>query len=460
MNTFPPHSSVMDSGVRSIADIQQAFDAGELTPSTLLESAIEHIHHHEPASTAFAQLALEQARVQAAEATQEIADGRRLGPLHGIPLGIKDMIDVAGLETTASSRVRAGRVATSDATVTSSLRAAGAIFVGKTHTHEFAYGLTTPSTRNPRDLDRIPGGSSGGSAAALAGGMVFGALGTDTGGSIRVPASLTGVIGLKPTFGLVPRTGVIPLAWSLDHVGPLAHTVNDAALLLEAMAGFDTEDPSSVHRAPIDYTALIGRDLTGIRVGVPRNFFFDRVADDVETATRAAIDRLAEHGAALVPVDVPSTTLFQPVQWGLMVSEASAYHANELRSVAHLYGDDVRILLEAGDHMLATDYIRALRARTIIIREWNTLFESIDMLATPSTPQTAALIGQENFEWTDGSTETVSDAYVRLAAPANLTGRPAISVPAGLDRTGLPIGFQLIGRPFEEATLFRAANVV
>jgi aspartyl-tRNA(Asn)/glutamyl-tRNA(Gln) amidotransferase subunit A len=450
----------MDSGVRSIANIQQAFDAGELTPSTLLESAIEHIHRHEPASTAFSQLALEQARVQAAEATQEIADGRRLGPLHGIPLGIKDMIDVAGLETTASSRVRAGRVATSDATVTSSLRAAGAIFVGKTHTHEFAYGLTTPSTRNPRDLDRVPGGSSGGSAAALAGGMVVGALGTDTGGSIRVPASLTGVIGLKPTFGLVPRTGVIPLAWSLDHVGPLAHTVNDAALLLEAMAGFDTEDPSSVDRAPIDYAALIGRDLTGIRVGVPRNFFFDRVADDVETATRAAIDRLAEHGAALVPVDVPSTTLFQPVQWGLMVSEASAYHANELRSVAHLYGDDVRILLEAGDHMLATDYIRALRARTVIIREWNTLFESIDMLATPSTPQTAALIGQENFEWTDGSTETVSDAYVRLAAPANLTGRPAISVPAGLDRTGLPIGFQLIGRPFEEATLFRAANVV
>lgn len=460
MNTVTTNPSDLYTGFGSVTDIQRAFTAGDLTPSALLENAIDNIRSHEPSVSAFAQLGLDEARAQAAAADKEVIEGRSRGPLHGIPLAIKDMIDVAGLETTASSRVRAGRIAAADAAVTASLRAAGAILVGKTHTHEFAYGLTTPSTRNPLDTNRVPGGSSGGSAAALAAGMVVGALGTDTGGSIRVPASLTGVVGLKPTFGLVSRSGVIPLSWSLDHVGPLAGTVTDAALMLQTIAGFDAEDPSSIKRQPADYSAQIGRDLEGIRIGVPRNFYFDQVADDVETVTRAAVDRLSEQGATLVPVDVPSTELFRPVQWGLMVSEASAYHANELRSAPHHYGDDVRILLEAGDHMLATDYITALRARTTIIRDWNALFESIDLLAAPTTPQTAALVGQDVFEWNDGSTEPVSDAYVRLAAPANLTGRPAISVPAGHDRTGLPIGFQLIGQPFDEATLLRAASTV
>ncbi|WP_159698878.1 amidase [Arthrobacter sp. 18067] len=454
MSILAPASSA------SITSIQQGFESGQSTPQDLLETYIEQIASREPDVSAFSSLELEQARTQASRATQEIINGRSRGPLHGVPLGIKDMIDVAGMETTASSKVRRGRVAATDAPVTASLRAAGAVILGKTHTHEFAYGLTTPSTRNPHDLQRVAGGSSGGSAAALASHMIAGALGTDTGGSIRVPASLTGVVGLKPSFGLVPRTGVIPLAWSLDHVGPLAHTVPDAAILLNAMAGFDPLDPGSARREPVDYTAGLHRDLAGVRIGVPRNFFFDHVAQDVESGVRAAIDTLATHGASLIPVDVPSTELFHPVQWGLMVSEASAYHARDLRSDADLYGDDVRILLEAGDHMLATDYINALRARTKIISEWNTLFGTIDLLATPSTPQTAALADQDKFEWSDGTTETVSDAYVRLAAPANLTGRPAISVPAGLDRTGLPVGFQLIGQPFQEDLLLRAANKI
>lgn len=454
MNILTPVSSA------SITSVQQSFESGHSTPLELLETYIKQIARHEPDVSAFSSLTLEQARTQASLATQEMIDGRSRGPLHGIPLGIKDMINVAGMETSASSKVRRGRVASADAPVTTSLRAAGAVIVGKTHTHEFAYGLTTPSTRNPRDLQRVAGGSSGGSAAALASNMIAGALGTDTGGSIRVPASLTGVVGLKPSFGLVPRTGVIPLAWSLDHVGPLAHTVQDTAILLNAMAGFDPLDPGSVRREPVDYTAGLHRELEGVRIGVPRNFFFEHVAEDVESGVRAAIDILAAHGATLIPVEVPSTELFHAVQWGLMVSEASAYHVRDLRSKADLYGDDVRILLEAGDHMLATDYINALRARTKIINEWNTLFGTIDLLATPSTPQTAALAGQDQFEWIDGTVESVSDAYVRLAAPANLTGRPAISVPAGVDRTGLPVGFQLIGQPFQEDLLLRAASKI
>ena len=324
MSILAPASSA------SITSIQQGFESGQSTPQDLLETYIEQIASREPDVSAFSSLELEQARTQASRATQEIINGRSRGPLHGVPLGIKDMIDVAGMETTASSKVRRGRFASTDAPVVESLRAAGAIVLGKTHTHEFAYGLTTPSTRNPRDLQRVAGGSSGGSAAALASNMIAGALGTDTGGSIRVPASLTGVVGLKPSFGLVPRTGVIPLAWSLDHVGPLAHTVHDAAILLNAMAGFDPLDPGSARREPVDYTAGLHRDLAGVRIGVPRNFFFDHVAQDVESGVRAAIDTLATHGASLIPVDVPSTELFHPVQWGRIVSEASAYHARDL----------------------------------------------------------------------------------------------------------------------------------
>ena len=454
MNTIAPPQAT------SISAIQQAFASGETTPTDLLEAYIWQIERQEPTVSAFSSLALEQARHQATVATQEINDGGTRSPLHGVPLGIKDMVDVAGIETSASSKVRSGRVAECDAAVTASLRAAGAVFLGKTHTHEFAYGLTTPSTRNPRDLQRMAGGSSGGSAAALASDMVAGAIGTDTGGSIRVPASLTGVVGLKPTFGLVPRTGVIPLAWSLDHVGPLGRTVEDTAILLNFMAGFDAFDPGSTRPTPKDFTAGLDRDLAGIRVGVPRNYFFDHVAEDIESAVHRAIDLLAAHGAILVPVEIPSTELFHAVQWGLMVSEASAYHARDLRSDADLYGEDVRILLEAGDHMLATDYINALRARTLIVSEWNQLFSTIDLLATPTTPQTAALANQTMFEWNDGTAEAVSDAYVRLASPANLTGRPAISVPAGVDRSGLPVGFQLIGQPFQEDVLLRAASKI
>ncbi|MEV0042348.1 amidase family protein [Nocardia rhamnosiphila] len=265
---------------------------------------------------------------------------------------------------------------------------------------------------------------------------------------------------IKLTGGCCGRGGLVARSWSLDHVGPITRTVEDAAILLDAIAGRHPDDPASHDTAVHDNGAAIGNDLDGLRIGVPRNCFFDRITDDVEAATYAAIDRLAERGARLIPVTVSSTDLFHAVQWALMVSEASSYHSTRLHTSADLYGDDVRILLEAGEHMLATDYLAGLRARTHIVRSWYELFSSIDLLAAPSTPNTAAAVDQTTFTWRTGETEVVADAYVHLSAPANLTGRPAISVPSGFDSAGLPIGFQLVGQPFEETRLLQAAAAV
>jgi aspartyl-tRNA(Asn)/glutamyl-tRNA(Gln) amidotransferase subunit A len=373
-------------------------------------------------------------------------------------MGLKDLIDVAGIATSASSRVRAGHRAEANSTVAARLEAAGAVLVGKTHTHEFAYGLTTPQTSNAWDTGRVAGGSSGGSAVAVAAGAATFALGTDTGGSIRVPAALNGVVGLKPTYGLVPRHGVTSLSWSLDHVGPITRTVEDAALVLGTLTGHDPRDPASLTAPAARYRPDAGTDLTGLRVGVPRTYYFDHVDPEVEAAVRDAIDRLEELGAHLVEVEIPMTRYIQATQWGLMVPEATAYHERTLRTVPELYQADVRVLLEAGELMPAGDYLRAQRARTLMRREWAAMFQEVDLIAAPSVPTTAVRAGQETITWADGTAEAVSDAYVRLSSPANITGVPSLSLPVGHDATGLPIGMQLLGRPLGERVLLRAGH--
>ncbi|MGW7789852.1 amidase [Streptomyces tricolor] len=425
----------------------------ELSPVELVDSVLDRIERIQPRLTAYATVTAERARRAARDAERAITEGRPHGPLHGVPMGLKDLIDVAGIPTTASSRVRAGHRAQTDSAVAARLSEAGAVLVGKTHTHEFAYGLTTPQTRNAWDAGRVAGGSSGGSAVAVAAGAATFALGTDTGGSIRVPAALNGIVGLKPTYGLVPRRGVTSLAWSLDHVGPLARTVEDTALVLDALVG-----PGGGGPAGPDSPSAPPEELTGLRVGVPRTYYFDRVAPQVEAAVRRAIGRLAELGARLVDVDIPMTRYVQAVQWGLMVPEATAYHEHTLRTVPDLYGADVRILLEAGALMSAGDYLRAQRARTLMRREWAVVFEKADVIAAPSVPVTAVKSGQETVTWADGTEEGVADAYVRLSAPANITGVPALSLPVGRDRAGMPIGMQLLARPLAEALLLRVGR--
>ncbi|CAM5678187.1 amidase [Streptomyces purpurascens] len=432
--------------------------ARRLSPVELADSVLERVEEVEPRLGAYVTVTAEHTRRAAREAGKDIAAGRYRGPLHGIPMGLKDLIDAAGMATSASSRVRADHRAHADSTVAARLSAAGAVLVGKTHTHEFAYGLTTPQTSNAWDRDRVAGGSSGGSAVAVAAGAATFALGTDTGGSIRVPAALNGVVGLKPTYGLVPRHGVTSLSWSLDHVGPITRTVEDAGLVLDALAGHDPRDPASLTTPPADYRPTEGTDLSGLRIGVPRTWYFDHVDAEVEAAVRSAIDRLRSLGARLVDVEIPMTRYIQATQWGLMVPEATAYHESTLRTVPELYQADVRILLEAGELMPAGDYLRAQRSRTLMRQEWASMLREVDLIAAPTLPATAVQAGQETITWADGTVEGVSDAYVRLSAPANITGVPSLSVPVGHDTGGLPIGMQLLGRPLGERLLLRVGH--
>lgn len=441
----------------SLTEASRAVRARELSPVELTESVLARIAAVEGRLGAYVTVAAEAALAAAVRAEREISGSGPRGPLHGIPMALKDLIDAEGMPTTASSHVRAGHVAERDSRVAERLGAAGAVLLGKTHTHEFAYGLTTPQTNNAWDHSRVAGGSSGGSAVAVAAGGATFAMGTDTGGSIRVPAALNGVVGLKPTYGLVPRTGVTSLSWSLDHVGPLTRTVQDVALVLSATAGHDPRDPASVSGPMPD--RFPGGDLRGLKVGVPRNHYFDRVTPEVEESVRGAIERLAELGAELVDVEIPMARYIQAVQWGLMVPEATAYHERSLRATPDLYAADVRILLEAGALTSAGDYLRAQRARTMMRDAWARMFDGIDVLAAPTVPMTAAEAGQEAVEWADGTTETVSDGYVRLCAPANITGVPALTLPVGHDRAGLPIGMQLMARPFHDATVLRVGRV-
>ncbi|MFD3504584.1 amidase [Streptomyces sp. NPDC058678] len=441
----------------SLIEASRAVGARELSPVELTESVLARIAAVEGRLGAYVTVAADAALAAAARAEREISGSGPRGPLHGIPMALKDLIDAEGIPTTASSHVRAGHVAERDSRVAERLGAAGAVLLGKTHTHEFAYGLTTPQTNNAWDHSRVAGGSSGGSAVAVAAGGATFAMGTDTGGSIRVPAALNGVVGLKPTYGLVPRTGVTSLSWSLDHVGPLTRTVQDVALVLSATAGHDPRDPASVSGPMLD--RFPGGDLRGLKVGVPRNHYFDRVTPEVEESVRGAIERLAELGAELVDVEIPMARYIQAVQWGLMVPEATAYHERSLRATPDLYAADVRILLEAGELTSAGDYLRAQRARTMMRDAWARMFDGIDVLAAPTVPMTAAEAGQEAVEWADGTTEAVSDSYVRLCAPANITGVPALTLPVGHDRAGLPVGMQLMARPFHDATVLRVGRV-
>lgn len=442
--------SLLDS---TLIDAARAVRSREISPVELTEQTLDRIATLEPDINAFAEVMAEAALARAGEAEAEICRGDYRGALHGLPLAVKDLFDTAGSVTGAGSRVPRGRVPARDAACVERIRAAGAVIVGKTHTHEFAYGVITPQTRNPWNLDCVPGGSSGGSAAAVTTGECFGALGTDTGGSIRIPSSACGAVGLKPTYGLVPTRGVTPLAWSLDHAGPIARTVGDCAALLEVIAGFDAEDPSSVRSHVPAFARELDLDLEGLAVGVPTNYFFDNVDPEVETLVRAGIAKLEGMGACLREITVPFSDHYRAVSYGIVMPEASAYHRQSLRSHAPDYDDGVRLMLEAGETVTAVDYIGAQRLRRVICSAWDDIFTRVDAVVAPTIPTGAVRVGQTSIGWPNDYEEPVVDAYVRLACPANIAGLPALSVPCGMNSSRLPVGMQIIGRPFEESTV-------
>lgn len=442
----------------SFTEASEKIRSRELSPVELTQSSLSRIKTVEPEINAYATVTEDIALQQAAQAEKEIAAGAYKGPLHGIPLGVKDLYDTAGVPTTSSSKVRENYVPDADSASVEKLTAAGMVMVGKTHTHEFAFGGTTPTTRNPWDTSKVPGGSSGGSGATIASGGVTVALGSDTGGSIRIPASVCGTVGLKPTYGRAPRVGVASLSWALDHVGPLTRNVRDAAVVMSAMSGYDRRDPASVDRPVPDWTQDLTGSVRGTKIGIPTNLYNERVRSDVWEAAMAAAQTLQAQGAELVEVEVPLAEKMMAAEWTIMLAEASAYHQDALRETPDLFTEEVRTLIEAGEGVLATSYINAQRARTQIQAAWKEMFGSIDVLLAPTIPAVAADAENPVFEWGAGDTEPATTTYVRFSAPANLTGLPAISFPVGLCSEGLPIGAQVIGKPFCEGDILRVAG--
>ena len=393
----------------SIAEAARQIEQRTLSPLELVQSALDRIDEVEGRLNAFVVVTADQALEAARQAEREIGDGGYRGPLHGIPVGIKDLYDVAGLPTTSSSAVRSDHVPAEDSACVARLREAGAVVVGKTHTHEFAYGVLTPTTRNPWNTAHVPGGSSGGSGAAVAAGECLMGMGTDTGGSIRIPASVCGTVGLKPTYGRVSRSGVTSLCWSLDHAGPLTRTVRDAALTLQAIAGFDARDPGSAREPVPDFTGDLDAGVRGLTLGVPVNYFFDDVDPEVEAAVREAIAVLEAQGATLREVEIPYADQMMAVEFGVLVPEASAYHQEMLRESGDAYTDDVRVFLDVGETILATQYIKALRVRTLVQQAFRRAFEGLDALVCPTLPAAAAAVGQETFTF-PGGTQTAMTA--------------------------------------------------
>jgi aspartyl-tRNA(Asn)/glutamyl-tRNA(Gln) amidotransferase subunit A len=445
-----------DATAEPIAQLAPRLRDGSLSAIALTEAYLDRLRRIEPRLQSFACVA-DDALVQARAAAAEISAGRWRGPLHGIPIGIKDNYLTRDMPTIAGTSAPGIAFPLRDSAAVARLRGAGAVILGKTHMHEFAWGNVTPPTRNPWDLERVPGGSSGGSGAAVAARLCAAALGSDTGGSIRIPASLDGTVGLKPTFGRVSRDGVVPHSWSLDHAGPLTQCVGDAALLLNVLAGHDPRDPGSADRPVPDYTAVLGRPLAGLRLGVCRAHFFERNEADVEAAVERAISDLARAGAQIVEIALPLLRYGLGAIFAIELASSTAYHDRSLQAgrTAH-YQPDVRTLVEIGRLVTAPDYLLAEQYRRLLIDEFRRAFAGIDLLVAPTTPLTAWRIG----EWEvaiGGEDESVLAASWRLTYPFNLTGMPAISLPCGFDRRGLPIGLQIAGRPFDEVTVLAAA---
>lgn len=431
----------------------------EISSVELVDAALARIERWSPELNVFLTILADQARSQAKRAERELRRGGARGPLHGVPVSLKDNFWTRGIRTTAGSKILADFVPEKDSDAAAALAHAGAILLGKTNLHEFAYGITGEnphygSSRNPWVPARISGGSSGGSAVAVATGMGFASLGTDTGGSIRIPSALCGIVGLKPTYGLVSNEGVVPLGVSFDHVGPLARSVTDACIVLEAIAG---KYPRGETRP--SYRSLRKNRPRRFRLGWPKDFFFERVNPEIQAALEAAAKKFETLGVRIEQVPLPHLTDSIDRASNLVVAEASYYHESQryFPSRSEDYGDDVRGHLEWGHNLRAVDYLAGIDARRLVQADFDAALEKVDAIIAPTSPIPAPPIGTSQVRVAGERETTVRAELLRMTRPSNLTGMPAISVPCGFTRDGLPIGMQLIGPRWGEARLLAIA---
>ena len=461
----------------SLTDLRTALRNGRISSVAATQAVLDQITAVDNTLHSYLTVIGDQALAQAAEADQQLAAGHQ-APLLGVPIAVKDIICTNGIQTTAGSKILEGFIPPYDAFVVEKLQEAGAVIIGKTNTDEFAMGSSTENsaygvTRNPWDTERVPGGSSGGSAAAVAARMAFGALGTDTGGSVRQPASFCGVVGLRPTYGRISRWGVIAFASSLDQVGTFGRTVADCTALFQAVAGYDERDSTSLNVAVPDYEAALTGHIQGLRIGVPKEYFATGIDREVETAVRQAIAQLEKLGATIVEVSLPHTQYALPAYYLIAPAEASANLArydgvrfgprqkgadmiDTVKQTRALFGPETTRRIMLGTYALSAGYYdeyygRALKTRTLIKQDFDQAFEQVDVLAAPTSPTTAFKIGEKVD---DPLSMYLADIFT---LPLNLSASCGLSVPCGFDQSGLPIGLQLIGNTLDEATILNAA---
>lgn len=453
----------------------------ELSPVELTQSILERINKLDDNLNTYVTVLAERALESAKKAQEQITNGNHLGPLHGIPLGLKDIFITKDITTTCSSKMLENFIPPYDATVTEKLLNSGAVIVGKNNMDEFAMGSSTETsyfgpTKNPWDIERVPGGSSGGSASATAASLCLGSVGTDTGGSIRQPAALCGVVGMKPTYGRVSRFGMIAFASSLDQAGPITKTVEDTALILNAISGHDPKDSTCLNIPVPDYTKSLKSDLKGLKIGIPKEYFVDGMDKDVEDASRKAIAKIEELGAEIVEISLPHTEYAVLTYYIIAPSEASSnlarydgvkygFRAEGAESLRDMYfktraqgfGDEVKRRIMLGTYALSSGYydayyLKAQKVRTLIKNDFDEAFKKVDAIVAPTTPEVAFKIGEKTQ---DPITMYLSDV---LTIPCNIAGLPGISVPCGFSSDGLPIGIQVLGKLFDEETVIHIAH--
>ncbi|HSL20002.1 MAG TPA: amidase [Vicinamibacterales bacterium] len=446
----------------TLSSLSDALRTKQASPVEITRACLERVEEHDGRINAFITTLVKPALAAASKAESQILKGRYAGPLHGVPYAVKDLFLTRGIRTTCGSKVLNAFVPSYNAAVVDRLDRAGGILLGKLNMHEFAFGATSVNphygaVRNPWDPSRMTGGSSGGSAAAIACSFAFLTLGTDTGGSVRIPASLCGVCGLKPTYGRVSRFGAYPLAWSMDHVGPIAGSVRDLALAMQLLAGPDRRDPSSA-RVPVpDYTRALEGDLEGVRLGVPDQFYFDGLYPEVRSSIDQALARLKQLGASVSPISLDLLPDAARAASIILFAEAAGSLEKWHRTRSEALGTDVRARLDAAANVSAADYLKALRIRRKVQGAFARAFRAVDALITPQLPVTAPLI-DDTTVLVDGRAEPVPAALTRFTRIYNLTGMPCLSVCCGYSAAGLPIGLQIAGRPFDEAMVLRIGD--
>jgi len=473
----------IDLNSLTIDSVRAAIAAKQITASSLVEQFYRKIKAEDPEIHAYLTLCEDRAAQRAKAIDDMVSRGAALPPLAGVPIGIKDVMVTKGVRTTAGSKILENFIPPYDCTAVARLEAAGAIVLGKMNCDEFAMGSSNENSaygpvRNPRDPSRVPGGSSGGSAAAVAAGTAVATLGSDTGGSIRQPASFCGVVGLMPTYGRVSRYGLIAFASSLDHIGPLTKTVKDAAILLRVIAGRDPLDSTSVDMPVPDYEADLAKPVMGLRIGVPKEYFGEGLAAEVRSAVEAGIAKLRSAGCEIVPISLPHTAYAIPTYYVIATAEASAnlarfdgvrygYRAKGARTLSEMYrksrdqafGTEVKRRIMLGTYALSSGYydayyLKAQRVRTLLTRDFEGAFQKIDAIVTPTAPTAAFKLGEKSD---DPLSMYLADIYT---VTADLAGIPGISVPCGKTAAGLPIGLQVLGRHFDESTVLRVATAV